>query len=562
MTVSLTPDEALALTKECFADPGLFMRSFLGHWFPKPMPWVHRGMLAILLQKTDWLLNFGKEQWPEGEGYWDEKQLSKILRHFVYSLEPEDPLSPKFPLFEAERDDAGNITALHLRSTQRTLAIMPRGVSKTTILNGSNLYKILYKETEFLVYLSETATHAEMQLDNIKRELESNELMRAVFGNKKPERSASEHWSNWLIETTDGIVVVAKGRGGQVRGLNHKGKRPTDIVFDDVEDKESVATEPQRDKARTWMKADVEPALPQIAKSGRIVGLGTVIHREGLLLTLAKDPEWITIRFGAKDPDGDMLWNEYMTSEQFDAKRKSFHRIGKLGDFNMEFQSTTKVDADGAKFPGPFTIKARNFGEFPARALVLDPAIGQKKDSDYSAFAVVGMTNEGFIHVLDVYMQRGMHPREQIDKFFEMHFFYDCTLHGIEAVAYQKALIHLTREEMFRKGKEHGPKAYFEIAPILHGNTAKIPRVEGVMSPRYKAGFVTHQRYFPEYEEQLLDWPNGKKDGPDAVAMAVTLLDPFAAFAFDPGDEDPDKLSKDQLPPLEKVFDGEWRSAI
>src|SRR5262245_59400848 len=337
MSLTLSPDEALQLAKECYADPGLFMRSFLPHWFSKPMPWVHRGLLAILLQKTDWLLKFGPEQWPEGQGFWDEAQLNKILKHFVYSLEPEDPLAEKHPLFEAERDEQGGIIALHLRTTERTLAIMPRGVSKTTIVNGTNLYKILYKETEFLVYLSETGPHASMQLDNIKRELEQNELMIAVFGTKKPERSAPEHWGQFLIETTDGVVVVARGRGGQVRGLNHKGKRPTDIVFDDVEDKESIKTAEQRDKARTWMKADVEPALPQIAKTGRIVGLGTVLSRESLLMTLARDPEWITIRFGAIDPDGDMLWDEYMTKDQFDAKKKSFHRIGKLADFNLEF---------------------------------------------------------------------------------------------------------------------------------------------------------------------------------------------------------------------------------
>ena len=58
--------------------------------------------------------------------------------------------------------------------------------------------------------------------------------------------------------------------------------------------------------------------------------------------------------------------------------------------------------------------------------------------------------------------------------------------------------------------------------------------MQGALAPRYKAGYVTHERLFPELKTQLLDWPNGKKDCPDAVAMAVTLLDPYAAQAADP----------------------------
>jgi hypothetical protein len=199
--------------------------------------------------------------------------------------------------------------------------------------------------------------------------------------------------------------------------------------------------------------------------------------------------------------------------------------------------------------------------DFPSRAIACDPAISDKKTSDYFALGVVGMTPNGIIHVLDVFMDRGLTPKQQVDKFFELHFLWDCTHHGVEAVAYQKALIHLLKEEMFRRARTRGSSAYFEITPIIHGNTGKIERVEGVLSPRYLAGYVTHQRRFPEYETQLLEWPNGKKDGPDVVAMAITLLDPFAAFANNmPGDEE-DRLSKDYFPPLDVVFNGEWRSA-
>lgn len=561
---NITTKEAEEIAALGYEDPGYFCRTFLPHWFGLPMPWLHRGILAVLTGKTDWLLKFGEEEWPDGKGVWDEKGLDKILRHFVHREIPEDMKSATIPIFTAERNLEGKIVRLHLLVSDKTLLIIPRGFSKTTLVNATSIRRIVYHDTEFLVYLSEAATHSEQQLENVKRELETNTGLIKVFGEKKPSRSASEHWQQGEIETTDNVVVVAKGRGGQVRGLNHNGKRPQDIIFDDIEDKESVATEPQRDKARTWLKADVEPALPQInsgKKRGRIIGLGTVIHHESLLLSLARDPEWMTIRFGTVDPDGDMIWEHYMTKAQFLAKRRSYQRIGKLADFNMEYQSSTKSEGENQKFPSIFIYRPENHLEFPGRAIVCDPAISGNKDSDFCAFGVVGMTPKGIVHVMDCYMERGMTPRQQVDKFFELHFKWDCTHHGVEAIAYQQALIHLLREEMFRKGKVHGPKAYFQIEPIKHGKTAKIARVEGVLSPRYTAGYVTHQRRFPDLEEQMLDWPNGKKDGPDVIAMAVTLLDPFAAWASDPEGEEEDKLAKDQYPSLDEELGYGWRAA-
>lgn len=558
----ISADEAAELAAACYANPMLFNKTFLSHWFFLPMPWVHRGMLAILSKKCDWLLEFGEEEWPKGKGLWTPAGLDKIERHFTWSPDPSDPKCPKEKLFLVERDSKGNPGEIHLRLSSRLLFIMPRGISKTTLVNSNNIYEIEYKDANFIVYLSETATHAEEQLGNVKREIESNEGLLLVFGNKKPERTEGKPWSQDFIETTDGMMIAAKGRGGQVRGMNHNGQRPTRIIFDDVEDKESVKTEDQRKKVRNWLKADVEPALPQIGDDvGEMIGMGTVLDEDCLIMNLARDPEWTTVHFGAKDPDGDMLWNSYLTEAQYNKKRSSFIRLGQKREFRMEYDSTAKPEDKDAKFKAEFIrYEPRKLSDCIARAIVIDPAISEKKGSDFCSFGVVGITERGIIHVYECYMEVGLSPRQQIDKYFELHFLYECTRHGVEAVAYQKALAHLLREEMFRKAKQFGPKAYFEIDEITHGNTGKIERVEGILSPRYAAGYVTHQRRFPDLEEQLVDWPNAKKDGPDVIAMAVALLDPYAAFAMDGDDDGTDQLAKDHYQPL-SVELGNYRRA-
>src|SRR3990167_6885306 len=94
----LTEDQILQIATLGLEDPAYFCRTFFPQWFYLPMPWVHRGVLAILTRQTDWLLKFGEETWPGGVGVWDEKQLDKIIRHFVWRPDPDDPQSSVVPL--------------------------------------------------------------------------------------------------------------------------------------------------------------------------------------------------------------------------------------------------------------------------------------------------------------------------------------------------------------------------------------------------------------------------------------------------------------------------------
>lgn len=553
----ISKDEALELATRSFEDPGFFMRVFLPTWFSLPMPWFHRGILAILSRQTDWLLSFGEEEWSKGTGVWDEKQLDKILRHFLWKPEPDDPYCKPVPVFVPERSARGDIEAIHIGVSSKTLLIAPRGVSKTTLVNGHHLREIARREASFMVYVSESGSHAEMQLQNVKRQLETNELYISVFGQKRPDRTDPEKWQAKLIQTTDGITVSAKGRGAQIRGSNDDARRPSDILLDDVEDKESVKTEDQRRKTLDWFSGDVEQALPQISVGEtrrRLTCLGTILHKDALLPTLAKNPDFLTIQFGAKDPDGDAIWEYYLSKDAYEQKRRVFLRRGQLNIFRMEYDSTTRMDdEDNSFFKRSYMHYAQLDPEsFPVRAIMFDPAISEDRRACFSCFMVGGMSPKGKIHFFDCYMQKGMTPREMIDKYFELHFKWNCTRHGIETIGFQKALVHLMQEEMFRRAKALGSKAYFEIEAIGHHKTGKGERIEGVLSPRFAAGYVTLERVFPEFELQLLNYPNEELDGPDTAAMMIQLLDPFAAFAFDPEDEDPNKLEKDQFKPIDE----------
>jgi hypothetical protein len=551
---SLSPD----LKKDLFAgglsDPVFFCRVFLSEWFPKAMPWFHRGLLALLTRETDFLLNFGTENWKTETGFvWDQSGLDKICRHFVWQQDPNDPDGKDLPLFVVRE---GKVL---LQVSQIQQEIIPRGFSKTTLCNAMVIRNVVYKLKKFMALIAETGPHAAAQLGNVKSQLMENQLLIEVFGALAPDRNHPNPWRETEAQTLNGIWIIARGRGGQIRGLNRNARRPDLIIVDDVEDEESVLTAEQRKKTVKWIMSAVRPALPRNDPGAFIQILGTMLHPECMLASLRADPTVITVKFGAIDPDGDMLWGAHMSRKAYDSLKASYRSVGALADFSREFDSEISNDEQQVFDVSRIIYQAKGIRQFVGRAVALDPAISESISADFCAYAVVGMEDTGLIHVLDFYMKRGMSPREQIDKFFELKVLWECTATGVESVAYQKALVHLIREEMFRKARHFGDHAYFEVVPITHSRDQdKITRVQGILAPRYSAGYITHQRKFPDLESQLQDWPYGKVDGPDAVAMAVSLLDPYAGTALG-SDVLGKRIGEDNWISDEEMIGGDWR---
>jgi predicted phage terminase large subunit-like protein len=529
---ALSPDELARVRAACELSPALFCTTFLGSWFRGPVSWFQCGILAILTRRVAWL-----EEHPE---------VAKIVAHFRVRLDPQDKDSATAPVFRWAAD--GHLELVLGRFTQLRI---PRGFSKTTLRNAATLYKLCYKQARVILYTSETATHAETQLNNIRSELEGNLALRAVFGELRPDQRLGLKWNNDQIDCTNGTTVVARGSGAQVRGLLVRGFRPDDIVCDDVENREDVKSDELRKKLREWMYNDLMPALDELNPSATITVLGTLLHREALLKTLENDPRFTTIVFSARMPDGQLLWAAKVDEKKLELLKRSYVAAGMLASYYMEYMNELRVE-EGAPFQERFIQHGLPYtGEELTYAIALDPAIGERKPGrkrpDFAAIVVAAISSRGRIFVVETWGRQGSTMREQCDQFFTLRSRYAgsgaAIRSGIEAQAFQRALVHLMREEMFRRHD------YFELEAITH-SAAKVDRINGILQPRYAAGVVWHQRRFPELESQLLDFPSGHDDFPDALAMAVALLDPFAAQAA----PDDVNLAADEFKPIEEVL--------
>lgn len=530
---TISPDDRAWLG---YWDPVFYCRWFLGEeLIPTDMPWIHRGLLAVLTRKHKFLTKYG--------------DLEKIIDNFIWQAEGDEV----HHLFEFTDD--GEFV---MNPRRFTAVMMPRGISKTTIAGiAIPSYDIAYQEVPFTVYISEAATHARMQLEAVKSILTTNERFKESFGDLKPKMSEDNKWSQDFFETNTGIAMMAQGRGGQIRGKLHKGRRPTKLLFDDIEDKESVATDDARTKTSTWFYGDALPALPKVIKTGTATMLGTLLHPEAVINKLRNDPQWSMIHFGARDKQEELIWPAWMDENELQVTKTSYQIQGLLHLYYMEYFNTYR-----APEKQDFKQEFFKYGEPPKNirtAIYMDPAISERRRADRSCIIVAGMAEDGYIYILETWFKRGASPFELVENYFNMAARWQCDVeygHGFESTAYQAALKHIMKEYMFRKNY------YFKVNEITHARrdtntpTKKDARIKLILQPRYMAGYIIHIRPFPDLETELLDYPLGKDDGPDCEAGVVALLDPFAAEAS--GERD---LADDEFEPLEKVFKGDWRWA-
>ena len=115
-------------------------------------------------------------------------------------------------------------------SGERKVVIQaPRGLGKTTIARTLAAKGILFRDVNFISYVSNSATAAEMQTENIKRELKSNPQIRKLFGDievSDNDLGLDDSFSKSSWVAFGNTLVMPRGAGQQVRGLIWKNHRP------------------------------------------------------------------------------------------------------------------------------------------------------------------------------------------------------------------------------------------------------------------------------------------------------------------------------------------------
>lgn len=427
----------------------------------------------------------------------------------------------------------GDLEAAEKRLIAR---VAPRGHAKSTCASFAYpLWCICEQRRRNIVIITQEASLAKQFVRDIRNELETNELIRARYGDltvppagdddAKPrarKKTTRTKWSEQLFLTATGIAVQAKGTGASFRGAKVGPQRPDLIICDDIEKDEIVQSADGRRKLEHWLRRVVMPAL---APEGQLLVLGSIIHFDCLLANLAdrrRFARWDYRVYRALEArpreDGAFeraaLWPARWPVERLDEERE---RVGTLA-FEQEYQANPMDDA--VRVFQPEWLRRFDPKTLPKRGLIslmaVDPATGSS-GGDYFALWVGQYDVEAGVVYTRVLQLERIGIVQQVRRIVAAFKKWKPMKIGIEVVSYQIALKEVLEDVSRAEG-------LFMPVIGLQTTTNKRVRIEG-LAPFVENGVMRFPEELDgEAEAQFLQFPKAKHDdAPDVCAMGLAL---------------------------------------
>lgn len=461
---------------------------------------------------------------------------------------PDDfilPFSPKIhgKFFKATDDD----------SKQRVCILAPRGIGKTTCLKTFIKKEILFRKANFVVYVSAAADHAIMQTEDVKRELVTNDVVVDLVGD-----ATSKEFSKLMWVTDWGTCVLPRGAGQQIRGLNYRGNRPDLIIVDDLERKENVQSEDQREKLKRWFFSDLMNSVAR-GRNWRVIVIGTLLHQDALLADLQSDPRWHTLNVGICDEQYKSNWPEFMTDSDIQSELKSHRHQGLMDEFCREFlnipynEESAIFKKEYFKYHKDRELQMCRNNNNPIEVVVVDPAKTVNSRSAYSAIMQSTLDLGG----RKIYFNRLLNERLMPDKLIEatLDMCYRSKSHvlGIEVTSLETWLTKPFKDEIIKRGL---PIELVEIKPVRE--TGKDDRISSALLPYYRMGLISHSADgdMGVLEAQLMSLGFSKyRDAADVAAYTIGLMEK-ADLYFGPGNSE--QIRYDEMENEDSIRDFEY----
>ncbi len=435
----------------------------------------------------------------------------------------------------------------------------PRGIGKTTIARMIASKAILFRDKRFICYVSNSATSAEMQTENIKTELIANQDIRKIFGHVKHSdyEGVEEMFSKKTWIANGYTMILPRGSGQQIRGLNWIRYRPDLFIVDDLEDTDTLENEEIRKKRKKWFFSDLMRAVPLLHKNWKIIYIDTVKHEDSLIQDLLDSGDWLHLRLSICDDNYKTLASDFISQEELDQELASYREKKLMDVFAMEFMSipssneTASFKSEYFKYYKEDSKKFIDRKPMMENIVIVDPAKTTQMHNAESGIVVWGVDLETNSLYLRQAIGGHYHPDELYDETFQIAQRYNSRVIGIEVTGLNEFITYPFKNEMIRRGlnfevlelKARSGKG--EFSGVGGGKKGRISS----LIPFYRQGLVYHNETgCGAYEKQILSFPRSKKwDIMDAAAYIVEILDMGLRY-FTPKDfdsEDPYDIEKE-----------------
>lgn len=415
---------------------------------------------------------------------------------------------------------------------------MFRGGSKSTIAEEAMALSACLKLLRNAAIFGVSEGRAKERLQAIKHELEYNEAIKDIFGDV-----VGDTWSETKVVLQNNVCLQALGRDQSLRGAKHLDARPEFALFDDIEDKTSVATPESRSKLMKHVTSTIIPGLTPPG-TNRVRIAATPLDHDALAVNFARMPNWLTRKYPIKVVDKEAstlagtriyksVWPERFPLEAINETEREFKQAGDASGFAREYMLEVVAEED-IQFKSEYIKVEPMRRSFHSTFAIYDPA----RTTNEITSAHTGKVVFSWINNRLIFWETGGHfwkPDELIDDIFRTDEVFNPIAIGVEEDGLHEFIMQPLRAQQITRGRPIPIRA-------LKAPKGKHGFIRG-LQPFFKAGEVilaqdltkhmsieearvAHQTFI----DQLLTFPTGRIDVPNAAAYALVMRPGLPVF--------------------------------
>lgn len=385
-----------------------------------------------------------------------------------------------------------------------------RGFGKSTLLEEALIIRAARRMHRNMLIVAASETRAIERLAAIKNEILTNEKLEATFGSLK-----GEPWQETKVVLANGTCIQALGRDQSILGLKYLDWRPDAVLVDDVEPADEIRSDQERAKTWGWFTRALVPSLDSPLNSWIRV-LGTR-RGNGSLSERLENSGWKTAKFPIErlDEGGNRAatWKAKFPLHEIDNLKELYR--GDMHAFDQEFMCRAYSE-EARVFRSQDFHCERQERSWQAVFVMYDPARTKTQSSATTGKAVWSWQGNRLV----VWEAGGYFwsPEELIEDIIQTARAYDPVFVAVEKTGLAEWLMQPLRHAMLKSGI---------LLPLL-GVEAPKGKLDFIraLQPLFAAGEITcagDPRDFKTLFEQLLSFPKGRIDAPNALAYARTL---------------------------------------
>jgi len=403
-----------------------------------------------------------------------------------------------------------------------------RESAKTSLAKIKLIHDIVYKKKKLILWVSFDKSKAKSNLFDIAIQLQTNKKLINDFGQLffdigKEEKSTKKSIDEFITEND--IKVKAFSTGQTTRGENYKQFRPDLIILDDIENLDTIDSEPKTEQVKRFM----DELLGGLDANAQIIVLGNRLTNNGSITYFEDKVRDNHNAYLCDIPvikDGVITWDSKYchTDKESEATGKvsleSKIRILGYQAYNREMLNIpiTPEEQEFRKEWFRYITRQEVEAKNTRRFLTIDPAMSKDTHADYTGFCENYVDIENFWNI-SAYRMR-LNPKELVDYLFTIHDKRQFEIIGIEKTAYLVGLKSYIDDECRKRNK------FLPIVELSHNQTAKETRIRGLI-PRYSSYSIKHiDKECKDLEDELFSFPRSIHDDTmDATAYQSFLAE-------------------------------------